>query len=163
MKKNIAEYGLIFLAVLVLSMTIYWFYYFVTGFVQKEALLRRNLYETALDAEILSKGQLQSEEKFTVPQGAKVYLDYYRGKNTENYLKEGKLQIISAKGEVVFVLDLLDKYYQSPIDLPAGEYKIVESITLNPNPVMDTTFEEYREKKREERNADAYSFRVSWL
>lgn len=162
MKKNILEYAAMLLSVLVLGLTIFWFYHFATSQEHRRAEVKRNLYETVLHSGTMKTEIIRNEEEFALVKEQEVYFDYYRGRNTEKYMQEGKIEVIDDSGNVLLAVDLTEKYYKNNLKLAGGNYKIVETLKLHPNPETELSFEQYSDLEKDIRKADAYSFVVNW-
>ena len=137
MKRNVIRYLFLSVSVIVFGLTLTWL---VTHFQKpnlKKASIKRDyekLIELRLSQEEVKPEPVQTD--FTVREGETVYVKSLKGKEVNQFIKDGKVTIVNQAGEVIYEYRLLDDILTQQINLPAGEYKIMESMTLNEEAVL---------------------------
>lgn len=134
MESKTIKYAYLMVSALVLGLTILG----LVGHFQKPNLRTTEINRNFLQAEDDNEDQpirpqqfqFDSHKDFSVLAGQTVHLTYEKGRQIDQLVSQGQVQILNAKREVVFTYDLLGPAFGQDLTLAAGDYQLVERIDL---------------------------------
>lgn len=155
MKYNIFRYLFLSVSLIVFGLTVVWL---IMHFQQpnlRNTNLTRNYEDLIVQMQSNKSLELKNiQANFVVREGETVYIKSLKGDKINPFIRTGKVSIMNQADEVMYEYNILDDITMQQITLPAGEYRMVEEITVNEEAILNYELPEEEEKDLE------YNFQV---